>query len=92
MEKIQLRHPEQKKAPAMEKSKYDTLRGSFLACLRKRQQVPFQELLDAVDTDLKQTGRNISGKPEWNLFWVTLDLEAKGEIVRNKAVSPCCTG
>lgn len=88
MERIQLRHPEGKKAPTMDKTKYDTLRASFLACLKKQQNAPFDALLAAVDTNLKQTGRSIDGKLEWNLFWVSLDLEANGEIVRNKSVSP----
>ena len=54
MEKIQLTHPEGKKAISMDKVKYEALKTSFLACLKKRKVAPFQKLLADVENDLKK--------------------------------------
>lgn len=88
MEKVQLIHPEGKKAPTMDKAKYDMLREAFLVCLQKLPESSFDALANAVDLHLKKTGQTLHGKPEWNLFWVTLDMESRREIRRNKSVSP----
>lgn len=70
MEKIQLIHPEGKKAPAMDPTRYAVLRSSFLACLAQLQPAPFQELLQAVAADLEKQQVKIDGrKLEWHLFW-----------------------
>jgi hypothetical protein len=88
MSKIQLTHPEGKKAPTMDAGKYDTLSVSFLTCLKKLKKAPFQQLLEAVEQDLKKKHTSVEGKLEWNLFWVTLDLKSKQVIERDKKVSP----
>lgn len=88
MNKIQLTHPEGKKAPAMEKDRYDTLSASFLVCLQANEGFTFDQLAAEVAKHLADTGQKITGKLEWNLFWVTLDMEAKGIIRRDKKVSP----
>ncbi len=88
MEKIQLTHPEGKKAISMDKIKYEALKTLFLACLKKRKVAPFQELLLDVENDLKKRKVKVEGKLEWNLFWVTLDLEAKKELYKDRTLSP----
>ena len=88
MEKIQLTHPEGKKAVSMDKIKYEALKSSFLACLKRKQVAPFQELLADVEKDLKKRNVKVEGKLEWNLFWVTLDLEAKKDIFKDRTSSP----
>ncbi len=54
MEKIQLTHPEGKKAVSMNKIKYEALKTSFLACLKTKKIASFQELLPDVENDLKK--------------------------------------
>lgn len=58
MEKIQLTHPEGKKAVSMDMIKYEALKSSFLACLKRKQVAPFQELLSDVEEDLKKKGES----------------------------------
>lgn len=88
MEKIQLLHPEGKKAVRMDKDKYEALKASFIHCLKTKITAPFQELLSDVMEDLEKRKIRIEGKIEWNLFWVSLDMEAKKQILRDKSVSP----
>ncbi len=88
MERIQLLHPEGKKAPTMELAKYDTLKTSLFACLKTKKVANFQELVADVDIDLLSRKIKFQGKLEWNLFWVMLDLESKQELYRDKNVSP----
>ena len=88
MEKIQLKHPEGKKAVSMDNVKYDTLKTSFINCLGIRKSASFDELLSDVTADLKSKGIKIQGVLQWNLFWVTLDMEANNELKKDKKVSP----
>jgi len=88
MDKIQLIHPDNKKAISMGRLKYDTLKDSFLTCLKKRKKGSFAALLEEVEKDLNRRKKKIEGKLEWNLFWVTLDLEARKEICKDRRLSP----
>jgi predicted transcriptional regulator len=88
VEKIQLTHPEGKKAIAMDKQKYDALRTSFLVCLKKKKVAPFDDLALAVKKDLEKKKIIIEGNLAWNLFSVTLDLVAKKEVVKDRTSSP----
>ena len=88
MEKILLKHPEGKKGVSMDKVKYEALKTSFLACLKTKKVAPFQELLSDVEKDLEKRKVKIEGKLEWNLFWVTLNLVATKQLVKNKTLSP----
>lgn len=72
----------------MDKLKYEALKTSFLACLTLKKVAPFQELLADVENDLKNRKVKVEGKLSWNLFWVTLDLEAKKELYRDRTLSP----
>ena len=88
MEKIQLQHPEGKKAPSMDKDKYDVLKQSFTYCLKVQKAASFDDLQSAVAVDLATKKAAIKGVLQWNLFWVTLDMEARQELKRDKTVSP----
>ena len=88
MEKVQLQHPDGKKAISMDKNKYDALKSSFVECLKMKKKAPFKELLPAVTADLENKKTAIKGVIEWNLFWVTLDMEARQELKKDKTVSP----
>lgn len=88
MEKVQLKHPEGKKAVSMDADKYEVLKNSFVKCLKTRGTASFKELLDDVTVDLHRENIKVKGVIEWNLFWVTLDMEAQNEIKRDKSVSP----
>jgi len=88
MEKILLKHPEGKKAISMDKAKYNNLKTSFIECLNIRKSASFDELLSDVATDLQNKGIKIQGILQWNLFWVTLDLEANNALKKDKKVSP----
>lgn len=88
MEKIKLKHPEGKKAISMEKAKYDALKTSLIDCLKVKKMGPFDELLADVTADLKNKKIEIQGVIQWNLFWVTLDMEANKDLKKDKKVSP----
>lgn len=88
MEKIQLKHPQGKKAVSMDKSKYDALKTAFVSCLKAKGTATFDELLADVNADLEKKKIKIQGVVQWNLFWVTLDMEAKGELKKDNTVSP----
>jgi len=88
MEKVQLKHPEGKKAISMEKAKYDALKTSFINCLKARKSATFDMLLSDVKADLQSKNIQLKGVLQWNLFWATLDMEANGILKKNKKVSP----
>ena len=87
MEKIQLKHPEGKKAISMDKNKYDALKSAFIECLENKK-ASFDELLPCVKTAIASKKTEIKGVVQWNLFWVTLDMEARQELKKDKTVSP----
>jgi len=88
MEKIQSVHPAGKKAVSMDKDKYEALKNSFIKCLKIRKKASFKELLVDVAADLQRENIRINGVIERNLFWVTLDMEAIGDLKRSKSMSP----
>jgi hypothetical protein len=88
LERIQLIHPEGKKAVTMERGKYEVLKTSFLDCLKAKRTAPFKELVFDVTADLDRRKIKIDGVIEWNLFWVMLDMESRNELKRDKTLSP----
>jgi len=88
MEKVQLIHPEGKKAISMDKNKYDALKSAFIECLEAKKAATFDELLTCVKGGLESKKTEIKGVLQWNLFWVSLDLEARQELKKDKTVSP----
>jgi hypothetical protein len=88
MEKIQLKHPDGKKAISMDRDKFDILKTFFLKNIGVRKVAPFGVLLADVTADLKNENIQIKGVVKWNLFWVTLDMEARKELKKDKSASP----
>lgn len=88
LERVQMVHPEGKKAVTMERGKYEVLKTSFLHCLKAKRRAPFKELAFDVAADLDSKNIKIQGVIEWNLFWVTLDMESRNELKRDKTTSP----
>jgi len=80
--KIQLRHPEGKKAISMEKGKYEVMKKTLLNCLSANGPSTHREILQAITEDFKQNSIVFSGSLEWHMEWVKLDLEAGKEIKR----------
>ena len=86
--KIQLRHPEGKKAVSMEKEKYEVMKKTLLNCLSAKGPSTHTEILQAITEDFKQNSIVFSGSLEWHMEWVKLDLEAGKEIKRIDQDSP----
>ncbi len=72
----------------MDRAKYEALKATFSGCLKTRKTASFDDLLADVATDLNNKNVKIPGVLRWNLFWVTLDMEANDQLKRNKKVSP----
>jgi hypothetical protein len=87
-QKIQLSHPDGKKAVSMNIAKYDVLKKSLLNRLRTKGESTHSELLKAITEDFKKNKTKFEGSIEWHMEWVKLDLEAKKEIKRHGDESP----
>ena len=80
-QKIQLIHPDGKKAVSIDKEKYDVLRKAILSSLNKGEST-HSEILYSITEDFKKDKIRFEGSIEWYLEWVKLDLEARNEIKR----------
>ncbi len=87
-ERIQLKHPEGKKAVSMTKSKYNALKEVLLNHLKKKGESTHTELLDAVTENFKKNKIEFEGSIQWHMEWVKLDLEANKIIERVKETTP----
>ena len=87
-QKIQLKHPEGKKAVTMNKLKYDALKNGLLNHLKKRGELTHVELLAAINEDFKKNKIKFVGSIPWHMEWVKLDLEANKIIQRVKDTTP----
>lgn len=87
-QKIQLKHPEGKKAVSMPKAKYDVLKKAFLNYLKKNGGSTHTEIWHAVAQDFKMNKIKFEGSIQWHMEWVKLDLEANKIIERVKGVFP----
>ncbi len=86
-QKIQLKHPEGKKAISINKSKYDMLKKAILNQLKKGEST-HAELLDSINLNFKENKIKFEGSLEWYVEWVKLDLEANKFIERISKTSP----
>ena len=80
--KIELKHPEGKKAISMESGKYNTLKLAVIECLKSKPELTHKELKQAVAGYLEKNKIQFSGSVPWHLEWVKLDMEARKEIKR----------
>lgn len=87
-DRVQLKHPQGKKAVSISKEKYNLLRPAVLKCLRTKREATQGELLSAIGKDFKTRGQTFEGSLAWYLEWVKLDLEARKLIRRVPNTSP----
>jgi hypothetical protein len=87
MDKLQLQHPQGKKAISMSKEKYDAIKQALLQFLKGRE-ASFAEIENAVADHFKKNKIKFEGSLPWHLEWVKLDLEAKAIIQRVPKASP----
>ena len=80
--KIELKHPQGKKAVTMEAEKYNTLKAAIINCLKMKPELSHKELKQAVATYLEKNKIQFIGSVPWHLEWVKLDMEARKEIKR----------
>ena len=81
-QKIQLIHPDGKKAVSIDKQKYDVLKKAIISSLNINGQSTHSEILNSISEDFKRYKIRFEGSLEWYLEWVKLDLEARNEIKR----------
>ena len=86
-EKIELKHPEGKKAVSMDVEKYFILKSAIIECLKFKTELTHKELKQSVKDYLSDNNKRIEGSVPWHLEWVKLDLEAKKEIKRTDTKS-----
>ena len=81
-EKIQLKHPQGKKATCISKAKYDTMKAAMLASLSEKGELTHKEMLQAIVGHFKNNKIQFDGAVEWYMESVKLDLEANQVIKR----------
>ena len=87
-QKIQLKHPEGKKAVSMDKLKYDILKKTLLNHLKKKGEATHTEIWDAITEDFKKNKIKFEGSIQWYMEWVKLDLQANKIIGKVPKTSP----
>ena len=80
-EKVQLMHPEGKKLPRIDKTKYDALRKAILTVLKKGP-LTHTGMKDAVLLDFRKNKTKFQGAVEWYMEGVKLHLETTKQIER----------
>jgi hypothetical protein len=87
-EKIQLKHPQGKKAVRISKERYDLLKSLLVTYLRSKGEATLGEISTAIKSNLKTRRIHFEGSLAWYLEWVKLDLEARKIISRIPGTSP----
>lgn len=87
-QKIQLKHPEGKKAVRMDKLKYDVLKKALLNHLKKNGESTHSEIWHAIEEDFKKNKTEFDGSVQWHTEWVKLDLQANKILERVQGTSP----
>ncbi len=87
-QKIQLIHPEGKKAVTMDKVKYAVLKKALLNYLKKNVESTYTAIWQSVAEDFKKNKTTFEGSVQWHMEWVKLDLEANKIIERVPKTSP----
>ena len=87
-QKIQLTHPQKKKAPSIDKEKYDAIRSSLVGCLKRNGKSTHAEIMHEVGNDFKTQNVKFQGSLQWYVEWVKLNLEAKHIVKRIPRTSP----
>ena len=87
-QKIQLKHPEGKKAISIDKLKYDILKKAILNHLKKNGEATHTEIWDAITEDFKKNNIKFEGSIQWYMEWVKLDLQSNKIIGKVPKTSP----
>jgi predicted metal-dependent hydrolase len=89
MELMKLQHTDPSKSTIeMDKDKYELLKKLVIKILRKKPESNFEQLLADVSQELADTDTMVKGSMQWNLGWVSMDMEAKHELFRDGTVEP----
>ncbi len=80
--KIQLQHPQNKKAVKMDIKKYELLKNAIIRSLKKYNRLTHRQLNTEALRYFEQNNVKFPGSVFWHLEWVKLDLESKGAIER----------
>lgn len=87
-DRVQLKHPQGKKAVSMSTGKYCLLKLAVLKCLRVKRKATFSEISRTIEKEFKTEGQTFKGSLPWHLEWVKLDLEARKVIRRVPKTAP----
>lgn len=86
--KIQLKHPQGKKAVSMSKDKYELLNAEIVQFLTDNTDATFTDMAVKIAQNFKDRNLSFEGSLNWHLEWVKLDLEAHQIITRVSKTSP----
>jgi len=87
-QKIQLKHPQRKKAVSISKDKYELLKTETVKYLTENTGGAFSDISRAIAQDFKKKKIKFDGSLNWYLEWVKLDLEARQIIKRVPKTTP----
>src|SRR5215212_4078532 len=83
--KIQLQHPQGKKAVTMAGTKYEPLKKAIMKVLQEHGPSTQKELMDGIVLFIQAGKTKFEGSVPWHAEWVKLDMEARKEIVRSNS-------
>jgi hypothetical protein len=80
--KIELKHPEGKKAVSMDANRYNTIKKALRESLQLTPDLTQKQLQESVSAYIKSNNIEFKGSVGWHMEWVKLDMEARNEILR----------
>ncbi|PKL85307.1 MAG: hypothetical protein CVV22_08565 [Ignavibacteriae bacterium HGW-Ignavibacteriae-1] len=87
-QKIQLKHPQGKKAVSISRDKFEILKTEIVKYLTEKTDGTFSEISKTIAQDFKEKKIKFDGSLNWYLEWVKLDLEARQIIKRVPKTAP----
>jgi len=87
-QKVQLKHPQGKKAISIDKDKYELLKKQLTKFLTDHSGATFAAISKAISKELTVKKIKFEGSLDWYLEWVKLDLEARQIISRVPKTTP----
>ncbi len=89
--KIQLLHPQGKKAVSMIPDKYEQMKAAILNAFPDDNEVDHTQILQSVHKYFGKNSIKFEGSVDWYFEWVKLDLEARKVIIRSSSKPVCYT-
>ncbi len=86
--RIQLVHPQGKKAVTMDANVYRMLHSEIIHYVAENGPATFAQIVQAVEIALQRKGFSIEGSLRWYAEWVKLHLEATKVLERIPKTSP----